>query len=216
VIVGVVVLLIAGGTTAFLLAGNDNAKPTGAGATTAAATATGGATSTPTAAAPTTGAPAPPPAASVTLATPDRIGTLRKSSDQSKANTLKSGIASANLDQAIGVAYEDPAAKSHQMFVYGGVSPSIGLLPPETQLDGFFTAAEAQLGGGHLGARTDVSTGAVGGKAQCAKVDGTAATLSMCAWVGDDALLGFLFLGFTADKAKAQVPPALTAIVKKG
>ena len=42
-----------------------------------------------------------------------------------------------------------------------------------------------------------------------------AVTMTLCAWLGDNAVVGFIFSGITPDKSGAQVRSMLPAIVVK-
>src|SRR6266545_4519149 len=99
--------------------------------------------------------------------------------------------------------------------VWGGTGKAFGAGGSERQLDAFFTSAGKNLGGGSLGQRVATDPGSVGGKAECAKVNGLGVTMTMCAWAGNQALLGFIFTGLTPDKSGPQVRAMLAAIVKK-
>lgn len=164
----------------------------------------------------TTGATsAAPPAVKISFNSPDRIGVLRKSSDQSRATTMKDGMRNAGLDDPFAVMYEDTTAKGKVAIAWGGTGSAFGGGGAQAQLDSFFGSAGGQLGGGTVGTRQDVDPGTIGGSAQCAKVDGTGVTMAMCAWAGDNALLGFIISGLTIEKTKDRMRGMLQAIVVK-
>jgi hypothetical protein len=203
------VLLCGGAATAVVLVANNNTTKPGAAASSSASKKPGA--GTPTAAATTPGRAA----GSVTLTAPDRIGSLKKSADQSLVTPMKTQMENAGLSDPFTVVYDDTAAAGRKVIVWGGTGPLFGVVSADKQLDSFFSSAGANTGGGSLGARSNVDPGSVGGKAQCAKVNGLGATMSMCAWSGNAALLGFIFTGVSPDKSGPVVHTMLPAIVVK-
>jgi hypothetical protein len=205
-IIVLVLLVVCGGVGALLLVANksktNNATP-----------GTGGTTTSTTGTAPTSAAP--PPAAKISFTAPDRIGVLHKSSDQSRATSLKDSMSSAGIADPFAVMYDDTTAKGRLAIAWGGTGSAFGG-DAQTQLDGFFSSAGANVGGGTVGTREDADPGAVGGSAQCAPVTGTGVTMSMCAWAGDNALLGFIISGLQPSQAKTRMKEMLQAIVVKG
>jgi hypothetical protein len=205
IIAGLVVLALAGGAAVYitLTAKDKNSTPTvqtrGTDSTTS--------TKPPSSAAATK--------ASVTLAAPDRIGSLRKSADQSQANNIRQRMVTAGVESPYAVVYEDTSAPGRTAAVWGGTGRAFAIGGPDKQIDAFFSSASKDLGGGTVGARTTVDPGAVGGKAQCAKVDGLGVTMSMCAWAGTDALLGFVFGGLDVTKSTTTMRSMLAVIVAK-
>jgi hypothetical protein len=206
VIIGLAVLLVAGGVVTFVALRSGNPKSTPAGATAS------NRASSPANTRSSAAAPAKP---SVTLAAPDRIGSLRKAADQSQANTIKQRMTTSGVESPYAVMYEDTAAAGRTVTAWGGTGRAFALGGPDKQLDAFFGSAGSELGGGTLGARSNVEAGAVGGKAQCAPVNGLGITMSMCAWAGTDALLGFIFTGTAPAKSAETLRAMLGVIVVK-
>jgi len=64
-------------------------------------------------------------------------------------------------------------------------------------------------------AATPADPGALGGVAECAKVNGLGIVTVLCAWRGDGALLAFLFSGLTPDKATQLFATVLPAIATR-
>jgi hypothetical protein len=198
VIVVIVVLLVAGGITAIVLVvGNSSGKTPLAGGSQAPATNT--ATST------------------VKLNAPDRIGTLQRKADQSQVDRMRSMMSSAGLEQPFAVVYDDTAASGREAIVWGGVGTMFGMADPQAELDSFFSSAGDTLGAGAtVGTRTNVTPpSSVGGVAQCAQVSGSGVRMALCAWVGNGAVLGFIFTGVTPTQAGDEVNSILTAVVSK-
>jgi hypothetical protein len=161
------------------------------------------------------GAAAPPvqAAGKISFVAPERIGALKKSADQSKIESMRSRLGNAGIQQPFAVSYDDSTAPGRTAIAWGGTGKVFGIGSAKSQLDAFFTSAGKEVGGGSVGARVDVDPGTVGGKAQCAKVDGLGLAMTMCAWAGQDALLGFLFPGVAPDKGAEQMRTMLPAIV---
>jgi hypothetical protein len=150
----------------------------------------------------------------VTLNTPDRIGNLRKMGDQSQVAPMRDQMRSAGMDDPYAVMYEDTTSPGRTAIVWGGTGKAFGG-SGEQQLNAFFGSAGRNLGGGSLGERVAADPGPTGGKAECAKVSGLGVTMTMCAWAGPQALLGFIFTGLTPDKSGPQLRAMLSAIVVK-
>lgn len=207
VLVIVALLLVCGIGGAILVLANKKSTPTANAST--GATATTGATSGATTA-------APPPATKISFQAPATIGVLKKSTDQSRADSLKGSMSGAGIEDPFAVMYDDTSSKGRLAIAWGGTGAAFGGSDPGAQLDGFFSSAGASLGSGAtVETRQDADPGAVGGKAQCAKVDGTGVVMAMCAWAGDNALLGFIISGLTPDKAATRMQQMLQAIVVK-
>jgi hypothetical protein len=151
--------------------------------------------------------------AKVTLKAPETIGTLKKSSDQGPASALNSQLSKAGLDNPFAAVYQDTKNPARRVIVWGGTGAVFNAGGAQTQLDSFFASAGGQLGGAKPAA---VDAGSIGGKAECAKSGLSGAKISICAWVGTDALLGFLFNGIEPDAAAAQMRTVLPSIVVKG
>jgi len=149
-------------------------------------------------------------AKSVTLKSPDKIGALKKSADQTRADKLSSLMSNAGIKDPFAAVYEDTKHPGRSVAIWGGTGAIFGVGGGQTQLDGFFRSAGSQFAGAKPQA---VDPGAVGGKAECAKSDNTGMTFAICAWVGTDALLGFLFNGVEPDAAGVQMRAILPSIV---
>ena len=149
----------------------------------------------------------------VTLKAPATIGTLKKSSDQSRATTLNKAMTNAGLEHPFAAVYEDTKNPSRTVVIWGGTGAIFSAGGAQTQLDSFFSSVGSQLGNAKAVA---VDAGPVGGKAECAKSGLSGLKLSICAWVGSDALLGFIINGVETDAAGAQMRTILPSIVTKG
>ncbi len=129
---------------------------------------------------------------------------------------MRSAMQTAGLGDPFAAIYEDTAAKGHEVIVWGGTGGAFGVGNPQTELDAFFSSAGTQLGSGvSLGSRSDVDPGASGGKAQCSKVNGMSTTMTLCAWLGGNVIVGFIFSGIGVDKAGGQIRTILPAVVVK-
>jgi hypothetical protein len=209
IVVVVLLVLCGGGIAVFYVAGKKASN-------TPSATSTTGGTSTtnPTGDATTN---APPATTKVSFNAPDRIGTLRKSSDQSLATSLKSGMSGAGLEDPFAVAYSDSTSPGRLAVAFGGTGSAFGQGNAQAQIDAFFTTLGSSIAGkAKVGTPTDVDPGAVGGSAQCAPISGTGVTESMCAWATDNALLGFIFSGLSTSATADRMRQMLQAIVVKG
>lgn len=149
----------------------------------------------------------------VSLTAPGTIGTLKKSSDQSQAERLNGAMTSAGLEHPFAAAYQDTKNSGHRVVIWGGTGSIFSAGSPEQELDSFFTSVGNQLGDAKP---ATVDAGAVGGKAECAKSGASGMRLSICAWVGSDALLGFIFNNVEPDAAGTQMRTILPSIVVKG
>jgi hypothetical protein len=209
-IVVVVLLVLCGGGIGLVLLANKSTSTSGSGSgstTTATSTAgpTGGTTTT------------APAITKVSFNAPDRIGALKKSSDQSRASGLKDSMSAAGLENPFAAMYEDTAVKGRLAVVWGGTGSAFGGGGnANSQLDAFFGSAGSSVGGGTVGAKQDVDPGAVGGAARCAPVSGTGVVMSLCAWATDNAVLGFIISGLSPDKSADRMRQMLQAIVVKG
>jgi hypothetical protein len=206
VVIVAVVLVIAGVTTAVLVLKGKGA-PIAAGTPSAVAS---------TGATPTTGTvtPATPTTATVTLATPATIGHLKKSSDQSIAQHLLGTMAGNGFEQPYAITYADTQHAGRTVIVWGGTGTSFGGLSTNLELNEFFSTANSGLHGETPGARVDVPAGPTGGTAQCEDLHGAGIDQSLCAWIGNGALLGFIITGYPSAEAHAFLPEVLSAIVQ--
>jgi hypothetical protein len=149
----------------------------------------------------------------VKLTAPATIGTLKKSSDQAQAQTLSNAMTNAGLDHPFAAVYQDTKNPGRTVVIWGGTGSAFNAGGAQRQLDSFFTSAGSQLGGAKPAA---VDAGPAGGKAECAKSGLSGIKLTVCAWVGTNALLGFIFNGVAPDAAGAQMRTILPAIATKG
>jgi len=146
----------------------------------------------------------------VTLKAPDKIGALKKAADQSRAQKLNSALTNAGLENPYAAVYEDTKNPGRTVAIWGGTGAVFGAGGEQTQLDGFFKSAGAQVAGGKPEA---VDPGAIGGKAECVKSSLSGIKASVCAWVGNEALLGFLFSGVEPAAAGTQMRAILPSVV---
>jgi hypothetical protein len=151
---------------------------------------------------------------SVTFAAPNTIGSLKKSTDQAKADGLRGSLRSAGLTDPFAAAYEDGTTPTRTVLVWGGFGKAFGT-DPQKELDSFFASAVKGLDGATIGSRADVSTGAVGGKMECAKIDGLGIMVTVCAWAGNNAVLGIMATGLDQTKGTAQAQAVLPNVVIK-
>lgn len=149
----------------------------------------------------------------VTLKAPATIGTLKKSSDQSRAQTLNKAMTNAGLENPFAAVYEDTKNPARSVVIWGGTGAIFSAGGGQKQLDSFFGSVGSQLGDAKP---VTVDAGAVGGKAECAKSGLSGIKLTICAWVGNDALLGFLFNAVEPAAAGGQMRTILPSIVVKG
>jgi len=149
----------------------------------------------------------------VTLKAPATIGTLKKSSDQSQAQKLNSAMTNAGLENPFAAVYQDTKNPARRVVIWGGTGTIFNAGGAQKQLDSFFSSAGGQLGGAKPVA---VDAGTVGGKAECAKSGLSGLKISICAWVGNGALLGFIFNAVEPDAAGAQMRTILPSIATKG
>jgi len=145
-----------------------------------------------------------------TLKAPATIGTLKKSSDQAQAQTMSKAMTNAGLENPFAAVYEDTKNPGRRVVVWGGTGKIFNSGDAQTQLDSFFTGMGSELGGAKPVA---VDMGAAGGKAECAKSTTSGVKLSICGWVGNDALLGFIFGALEPAAAGAQMRTLLPSIV---
>jgi hypothetical protein len=151
----------------------------------------------------------------VSFAEPDRIGTLRKASNQSAATSMRDAMKSQGANNPYAVVYEDTAVKGRTAVIWGGTGGIFEGGDPQAQIDAFFGATKGQLGGGTLGARQKVDPGTVGGTMECGKVTGLPYAMTVCAWTGYDALLAIMLGGLPLDKSQDRLHAILQAVVVK-
>jgi hypothetical protein len=124
-------------------------------------------------------------------------------------------MASAGIEEPFAVVYSDASQPGRQVVLWGGTGEIFGMGNRQRQLDAFFSNATSQLQGGKVSERSPVQPGSIGGLAECGKVSGIGATMTLCAWLGDDALLGFIFIGYSPEKSAEMVPGILAAVATR-
>jgi len=149
----------------------------------------------------------------VTLKAPATIGALKKSSDQSQAQKLNSAMSNAGFEDPFAAVYQDTKNPARRVVIWGGTGTVFSAGGAQKQLDSFFSSAGSQVGGAKPAA---VDAGPAGGKAECARSGLSGLKVSICAWVGDGALLGFIFNGVEPEAAGAQMRTILPSIAVKG
>src|SRR5262249_26271858 len=147
----------------------------------------------PSTAGPTTSTNQAGPSSSSPFATPDRIGRLTKSSDQSQATALIQALPRA-MQNPFAAYYDDPQSASRHVLVAGG---TIKVLNPGAQMDGFFNGAVAFVPGSKGSNRRAAGTGSAGGLAQCETITGGSTKFEICGWLGQSALVEMIFVGFS-------------------
>jgi hypothetical protein len=123
---------------------------------------------------------------------------------------MSKALTSAGLESPFAAVYEDSKNPARRVVIWGGTGAAFNEGGAQRQIDSFFSSAGSQLGGAKP---ATVDPGATGGKAECAKSGGSGIKVSICAWVGTDALLGFIFNGVEPDAAGAQMRAILPSIV---
>lgn len=147
------------------------------------------------------------------LTAPATIGTLKKSSDQSQAQKMSSALTNAGLENPFAAVYQDTKNETHRVVIWGGTGAIFNAGGEQKQLDGFFSSLGSQLDGTKPAA---ADPGPIGGKAECAKSGLSGLKVSVCAWVGTGALLGFIFNGVEPGAAATQMRAILPSIAIKG
>jgi hypothetical protein len=196
-IIVVLVLLGGGGAAAAILLSKNKPTPT-AGATSAP----------PNGQNPTT---APPTAGPASFSMPATIGTLGKASDQSTADTLRNQLSSSGIDNPYAIAYQDTNQSDRKVVLWGGTGSDFGG-DDQARIDAFFKSGNAEFTGETVTNRAPVGTGAANGTAECETVTGSQ-SLAFCVWVGNDALLGLIFGGYSRAESDALVATVLSAVV---
>lgn len=152
--------------------------------------------------------------AETTFTDPDTIGPLKKNSDQSAAEESRRALTGSGIEKPFAVSYQDSANESRTVLVWGGTGKIFGAGGRQVQLDAFFTSAESQFPGATPTGRSTVSSGSAGGQAECEKLGGLGVAVTLCAWAGDDALLGMLFAGYEPAEAGPLVEEILAGVVQ--
>jgi hypothetical protein len=210
-VVGGLALLLCGGigVGAYMYASDDEKTPDTA-STAGAGPKTSGPAATSTTKGSTGGAGNNGP--KVTLTAPATISTWKKASNQDQAKTMSDQMASSGIKNPFAAQYQDSSKTNRTAVVWGGTGSIFSVGSPQAQLDAFFKSALTGLGSAS-GSPVSVDAGKLGGKAQCQKTDGTSGvSLAVCAWVGNEALVAFMFNGLEAEAAGTQVKLMLPAI----
>ncbi|GAA2361466.1 hypothetical protein [Dactylosporangium salmoneum] len=205
---GALALVLCGGigVAAWVYSSNDEKTPE---ATSSSTPTTGSSAKTPTGGAKTTAAAGP----KVKLTAPATISTWKKQANQDQAQAMAKQLSAAGIDNPFAAQYQDSSKTSRVAIVWGGTGSIFSVGGPDKQLDSFFKSAFQSLNSTGS-APIDVQPGSLGGKAQCEKTDSSSGvTISICAWVGNDALLAFMFSQMEPDAAATQVKVMLPAIV---
>jgi hypothetical protein len=195
-IVVVLVLLGGGGAaTAILLTKNKPAPVAGS-----------------TSAPPTDQATTPPASdGPASFSTPATIGTLAKASDQSTADTLRDQLSSSGIGNPYAIAYQDQSQSARKVVLWGGTGSDFGG-DDQPRIDAFFKSGNAEFTGETVSNRSPVATGDAKGTAECETVTGSS-SLAFCVWVGNDALLGLIFQGYSRAQSDALAATVLSAVV---
>ncbi|MER7276109.1 hypothetical protein ABT369_16795 [Dactylosporangium sp. NPDC000244] len=208
-IAAIVVVLCGGvGAIAYVnLSKDDEAKTPTASSTTGSAKpqASPGATRT-------TSAPKTP---KVTLTDPATIGNWKKQSNQDQAKTMSQQMTDAGVQNPFAAQYQNTQKTSQVVVAWGGTGSGFSIGGPDKQLKDFFDGAFKSLGGTGSDS-TPFDPGKLGGKAECQKTDATGVTLSICAWVGTDALLAFMFNPMEPSAAAIQAKLMLQSMAVAG
>ena len=158
--------------------------------------------------------PSRTPVQLVTLAAPDQIGTLTKAADQSVAVSMRQNMSAIGAEKPYATIYTDSTVPNSGIIVWGMSGSTIGI-NPQVQLEYFFDSSIASRIGATAGPRTAVAPGPTGGTAQCESLIGTGIALTLCAWTGSGAALGFYFNIITLRESAALVHTMLPAIVTR-
>ncbi|MER7008057.1 hypothetical protein ABT297_34115 [Dactylosporangium sp. NPDC000555] len=147
----------------------------------------------------------------VQLTAPATISTWKKQANQDQAKTLSKQLSDAGIKNPFAAQYQDTAKPARVAVVWGGTGSIFSVGGQQKQLDEFFKGALKDLGGSGSDP-VNVDMGKLGGKAQCQKADSSGAQLAICAWVGNDVLLAFMFNSIEPDAAATQMKLMIPAI----
>jgi hypothetical protein len=199
-----------GSLAGLALLGLGTASCSSDGGTTSAQPSTAPSVATPSAAAPSS-APSQSAGAAGAVKMPDQIASLRKSSDQTTAQSLLKQIQSApGGEQLIAVSYEDSTDKTRTVLIYGGSGP----LPPgdpDSQLLAMLGSGTAS--GVKIGDAVSVDPGPAGGTAKCAPIPGNDKKVINCGWINGKTALVMSFTGFDQTTAQSLVPKIVGAMI---
>jgi serine/threonine protein kinase len=148
---------------------------------------------------------------SANLSMPNTIGDLTWASDQSTANTLRDQLSSSGISNPYAIAYQDQYESSRKVVLWGGTGSDFAG-DDQVRRDAFFRSGNAEFTGETVSNRAPVPTGAAGGSAECETVTGSS-SLAFCVWVGNNALLGLIFQGYSRSDSDALAPTVLSAVV---
>ncbi|MFG2042437.1 hypothetical protein [Dactylosporangium sp. NPDC048998] len=157
------------------------------------------------------GASKPPTGPKVQLTAPATISTWKKQANQDQAKALSQQMSDAGIKNPFAAQYQDTAKPARVAVVWGGTGSIFSIGGPQKQLDEFFKGALKELGGSG-GNPVNIDPGKLGGKAECQKTDASGQQVSICAWVGNEALLAFMFNSLEPDAAGTQMKLMLPAI----
>ncbi|MEV8514865.1 hypothetical protein [Dactylosporangium sp. NPDC051484] len=148
----------------------------------------------------------------VQLTAPATISTWKKQANQDQAKALSTQMSDAGIKNPFAAQYQDTAKPARNAVVWGGTGSIFSVGGPQKQLDEFFKGAFKELGATG-GDPVNVDPGKLGGKAQCQKAESDAGVqLAVCAWVGNDVLLAFMFNSTEPDAAATQMKLMLPAM----
>ncbi|MEU7868641.1 hypothetical protein [Dactylosporangium sp. NPDC049140] len=196
IVVAIGIVLIGGiGAVAYVMNSDEIDTPTASSTTTAPQPgASTGAAKTSAAA---------PKSPKVIFTAPATISSWKKQSNQDKAKQMSQQMSDAGVQNPFAAQYQDSKQTAHVVVVWGGTGSAFGVGGPDKQLKDFFDGAFKSLGGTGSDS-TPFEAGKLGGKAECQKTTATGVTISICAWVGNDALLAFMFNGMEPSAAAIQ------------
>lgn len=204
-VIGVVALLLLCGigTTAFVVTMKSDDPPRSDSATAA------------TSASPEASSSFPGAEATVTFASPEQIGVWKKAEEQSQAQPMLEQMRTAGLEQPFAVVYRNTSVPGQAALLWGGTGKMFSVIGNDAGLDSIFKQMPALLGGESLGTRTDVPTGALKGKMECAATDGMGIAMTLCIWAGPGGLLAMMFTGADQATGAQQAQAVLPAVVTK-
>jgi hypothetical protein len=162
---------------------------------------------------PTSSPAAPATTAAIRLAAPARIGSLRRSNDQSAlVDGLLDQLRTNGMRQPFAAFYEDAKNRDRPVMIWG----STGRFGMETLVvAAFFHGVEGEVG--EVVGRRKVPPGPHGGTAECGFTGGAAAIeATVCVWATDQALLAMMFNGRSIDASAPWVAKIVAAVARRG
>ncbi|HEX2355250.1 MAG TPA: hypothetical protein VHI50_02155 [Micromonosporaceae bacterium] len=151
--------------------------------------------------------------AAIRLAAPARIGSLRRSNDQSAlVDGLLDQLRTNGMRQPFAAFYEDAKNRDRPVMIWG----STGRFGMETLVvAGFFHGVEGEVG--DVVGRRKVPPGPHGGTAECGFTGGAAAIeATVCVWATDQALLAMMFNERSIDASAPWVAKIVAAVARRG